>query len=66
MKEIPYSSPVGSLMYNMVCTQLDLAHAMSVINQFMENPGKLHWSAVKWVFKYLKGSLDTVLVYDGK
>ena len=45
MREIPYSSAVGSLMYNMVCTWLDLAHAMSVISRFMANPRKTHWTA---------------------
>ena len=27
--------------------------------------GKVHWGAIKWMFKYLKGSLGTGLVYGG-
>nr|GEX32911.1 retrovirus-related Pol polyprotein from transposon TNT 1-94 [Tanacetum cinerariifolium] len=47
MKTVPYSSAVGSLMYDMACTRPDLAHAVSVVSRFMANPGKAHWKAVK-------------------
>lgn len=30
MKIVPYASIVGSLMYNMVCTKLDIVHASGV------------------------------------
>lgn len=56
MLKIPYSNAVGSLMYSMTCTRPDLAFAMSVISQYMSDPGKSHWEAVKWVIRYLKGS----------
>ena len=29
----------------------------------MSNPGKLHWEAVQWLLKYIKGSQDLQLVY---
>lgn len=29
----------------------------------MANPGKAHWQAVKWILKYLKGSIDMGLVF---
>ena len=66
MKTVPYSSAVGSLMYAMVCTRPDLAHAVSVVSRFMANPGKAHWKAVKWILRYLKGASNICLVYDGK
>ena len=43
-----YSSAVGSLMYAMVCTRPDIAHAVGVVSRFMVNPGKDHREAVKW------------------
>ena len=49
ISRVPYASAVGSLMYAMVCTRLDLAYAVSTISRFMSNPGKQHWEAVKWV-----------------
>ncbi|GKB32371.1 hypothetical protein Tco_0871772, partial [Tanacetum coccineum] len=66
MKTVPYSSAVGSLMYAMVCTRPNLAHAASVVSRFMANPGKAHWKAVKWILRYLKGASNICLVYDGK
>ncbi|GKG00977.1 retrovirus-related pol polyprotein from transposon TNT 1-94, partial [Tanacetum coccineum] len=49
MKTVPYSSAVRSLMYAMVCTRPNLAHAVSVVSRFMANPGKAHWKVVKWI-----------------
>ncbi|CAM8991919.1 unnamed protein product [Rhodiola kirilowii] len=65
MKDIPYSSVVGSLMYTMVCTRPDLAHSVSVVSRFMANPGKEHWQAVKWISRYLRGSTGKGLKYGG-
>ena len=66
MSSIPYSSAVGSLMYAMVCTRPDLSHAVSVVSRFMSKPGKVHWEAVKWIMRYLKGSTDVCLVFEGQ
>jgi hypothetical protein len=54
MSKFPYASAVGCLMYAMVCTRPDLAHAVSVVSKYMSNSGKQHWNAVKWIFRYLK------------
>ena len=35
---VPYASIVGNLMYAMVCTRLDISHAMGFLSQFMANP----------------------------
>jgi len=32
MDKIPYASAIGSLMYAMVCTRLDIAHAVGVVS----------------------------------
>jgi len=56
MQKIPYSFAVGSLMYAMVCTRLDIAHAVGIVSRFLANPGKEHWKAMKWILMYLKGT----------
>ena len=62
---MPYASVIGSLMYAMVCTRLDIAHVVGVVSKFMSRPGKQHWEAVKWILRYLKGSSDTCLCFTG-
>eukprot|EP00253_Pinus_taeda_P023034 PITA_23034 len=66
MSCVPYASAVGSLMYAMVCTILDIAHAVGVLSRFMSKPGKEHWTAVKRVFRYLRGTSDYGLCYQGR
>lgn len=56
MAKVPYSSAVGSLMYAMVCTRPDIAHAVGMVSRFLSNPGREHWNAVKWIMRYLRGT----------
>ena len=63
MKSIPYSNPVGSIMYAMVGTRSDLAYPLGVVSRYMRNPIKNHWLGVKWILRYIKGSLATKLCY---
>eukprot|EP00253_Pinus_taeda_P035825 PITA_35825 len=63
---VPYASVVSSLMYAMVCTRPEIAHAVGVLRRFMLKPGKEHWTAVKRVFKYLHGTSDYGLCYQGR
>ena len=64
MSSVPYASVVGSLMYAMVCTRSDMAHAVGVLSWFMSKPGKEHWTIVKQVFRYLRGTSDYGLCYQ--
>ena len=66
MARISYSSAVGSVMYAMVCTRPDIAQAVSVVSRYMSNPVKAHWQAIKWLFRYLKGTINIGLVFDRK
>ncbi|KAH9704742.1 Integrase catalytic domain-containing protein [Citrus sinensis] len=63
MKNIPYSSVVGCIIYAMVCTKPDLAYGIGVLSRFMSNPGKHHWHAAKWMLRYLKGTGGHGIVY---
>jgi len=63
MERIPYASAVGSLMYAMVCTRPDIAHAVGVVSRFLSNPGKEHWDAVKWILRYLRGTSKLCLCF---
>jgi ATP-binding cassette subfamily B (MDR/TAP) protein 1 len=65
IKNIPYASAVGSLMYTMVCTRPDIAHAVGIVSRFLANPGKEHWEAVKWILRYLRGTSKYSLCFGG-
>ena len=38
----PYKSAVGSIMYAMVSTHLEIDHVVGVVSRFMSNPKNLH------------------------
>ena len=63
METVPYASGVGSLMYAMVCCRPDIAHAVSQVSRFMAQPGREHWRALKWIFRYLAGSVGVGICY---
>jgi hypothetical protein len=58
MRNMSYTSVVGSLMYAMVCTRSDITHAVGVVSHFLLNLGKVYWNAVKWILRYLKGLIN--------
>eukprot|EP00253_Pinus_taeda_P034356 PITA_34356 len=66
MSRVPYASAADSLMYKMVCTRPYITHAMGVLSRFMSKPGKEHWTAVKRVFRNLRGTSDYGLCYQGR
>jgi len=64
MTNVPYTSAVGSLVYAMVCTRPDLSLAVSMVSIYMHDSGKGHWEAVKWIIRYIKGTIDIDLVFE--
>ena len=39
MKNIPYASTIGSLIYAQVCTRPDIAYVVGVLGKYQSNPG---------------------------
>ena len=60
MARVPYANAVGALMWLAVATRPDIAYAVGVLARFNSNPGRQHWTAVKHVFRYLRGTVDLV------
>jgi hypothetical protein len=58
MSKDPYASAMGCLMYAIICNKPDLAHTVCVVSKYMANLGRQHWDAVKWIFRYLKGTIE--------
>jgi Reverse transcriptase (RNA-dependent DNA polymerase) len=65
MCKVPYREAIGSLMYVALGTRPYILFTISFLAQFMQNPGRPHWEAVKRVFRYLKGTKDVPLVIGG-
>ena len=63
MRRVSYPSVLGSLMYVMVYMRSYIAFVVGKINRYMSNPGKEHWVAVKWILRYLRGTLSVCLRY---
>ena len=66
MNKTPYREAIGSLMYAAVATHPDISFAVSMLSQFLKNPGEAHWEVVKWVFRYLAGMQGHALTYRGE
>ena len=60
---IHYQSMVGSLLHAARATRPDISHAVGVVSKFNSEPTVAHLTAVKRIFRYLKGTLDLVLQY---
>jgi hypothetical protein len=65
MAGVPYRNAVGSLMYVMVGTRPDIAAAVSAVSRYMSDPGPQHWTAVKRILRYLRGTADWALCLGG-
>ena len=52
-------------MHASVGTHPDISFAVSMLSQFLDNPGSAHWEAIKRVFCYLSGTNEWGLTYRG-
>ncbi|KAJ3708372.1 hypothetical protein LUZ61_012077 [Rhynchospora tenuis] len=52
-----YRAVVGALQY-VTITRPDITFPVNKCSQFMHSPTTMHWSAVKRILRYLKGSID--------
>nr|GEY37770.1 retrovirus-related Pol polyprotein from transposon TNT 1-94 [Tanacetum cinerariifolium] len=63
MSRVPYASAVGSLMFAMICTRPEIAHAVGVVSRYITELGRDHWEAVKRILRYIKGISDVALCF---
>ncbi|KAA3485020.1 Retrovirus-related Pol polyprotein from transposon TNT 1-94 [Gossypium australe] len=61
--KVPYSNAVGSLMYAMVHTRLNISHVVDFVSRYMYRLEKLYWQAVKWILRYLRGTYNVCLEF---
>ena len=61
---VAYQSKVGSLIYAAIATRPDIAQAVGTLAKFNSSPNEAHLTAVKRVFRYLKGTVKLHLQYE--
>ena len=60
-----YLSAIGCLMFAQTLSRVDIACAVNILAQFGSSPQQSHYQGVIRIFRYLAGTLDLVLCYDG-
>ncbi|KAM1281268.1 hypothetical protein FF1_022062 [Malus domestica] len=61
--EVPYLSAIGALLYLAQCTRPDISFAVNLLARYINAPTCRHWTGVKDIFCYLKGTTDLGLFY---
>ena len=61
--QLEYASAIGSLMYAMHCTRLDISFAVCKLSRYRNNPSMEHWKAIGRVLGYLKRIIGLGLYY---
>ena len=47
MRQVPYASAMGSLMYAMLCNRPDICYSVGIVSQYQSNLGPKHWEVFK-------------------
>ena len=62
--EVPYLSAIGALMYLASHTRPDISFAVNLLARYNSSPTRRHWTGVKQIFRYLRGTMDMGLYYS--
>jgi hypothetical protein len=58
MRGVPYSEAIGCVLWPVIISRPDAAFAVSILSQFIQDPGVVHWTALKRVIIYLGSTKD--------
>jgi hypothetical protein len=58
-----YQMLIGSLLYIMLSTRADIAFAVIKLARYASNPSNTHFTTIKRIYKYLKGTKDYGVTY---
>ena len=65
MNGVPYNEAIGSILWPAVMSRPDIAYAVGILLQFMQNPGPVHWEGVKQIINYLNTTKNYSLTFGG-
>ena len=61
----PYRQALGALMYLQLATRPDISFALNKCSQFATNYIETHWTALKRIIRYIKGTTNYSLILGG-
>ena len=63
---IPYVEAIGSVLWPVIVSQPDAAFTVSILSQFIQNPGPAHWEVLKRMIVFLRSMKDFWLTFGGR
>jgi hypothetical protein len=60
-----YRTLVGSLLYASTHIRIDIAFTVGVLSRYLNAPGLSHWRVAKHLLRYIKGTIEYGLIFDG-
>ena len=60
----PYKEAIGSLLWLVVWSRMEIANATRVVARHANNPTERHWTAVLQIIRYLLGTKDLSLTFE--
>ena len=64
MHRIPYTEAIGSVLWPVTISWPDAAFAVSILSQFVQNPGPTHWEVLKCIIVFLGSTKDLWLTFS--
>ena len=65
MKDVPYASAIGSIMYAMLCTRPIVYPALSLAREYNSDLGVDHWTTVKIILSGIRICFSIMEVTKG-
>lgn len=64
MQAIPYASVMGSFMYVMSCTRLNIYFTLGTVSRYQSNLSPKHWITIKNILLSILGKGEIIYLYS--
>ncbi|KAK9721225.1 Reverse transcriptase (RNA-dependent DNA polymerase) [Popillia japonica] len=64
IKNVPYQEAIENLLFLCQGMRPDITYATCMLSRYSKNPERRHWSAVKRIFRYLRGTTNMKLEFS--
>ncbi|KAA1072112.1 hypothetical protein PGT21_050322 [Puccinia graminis f. sp. tritici] len=60
---LPFQQAIGCLSFAAICTRPDIQYAVNYLARFSACYDRTHWTAVKHLLRYVKGTIDRGIIF---